>query len=128
MSIYLEEYFNVPPSRIFSDYLSSEGHSALTGGAEAAVNPQRGESFSAWDGYITGKNLAIERPNRILQSWRTSEFEAHHADSLLEITLEEEGSGTKLCLTHTNCPEDQEDNYRQGWVDHYFTPMKAYYG
>lgn len=34
-----------------------------------------GEAFEAWDGDIQGKNIELDPPKRILQLWRTSEFE-----------------------------------------------------
>jgi activator of HSP90 ATPase len=58
----------------------------------------------------------------IRQSWRTQQF----ADSELEITLEPEGTGTRLILKHTNLTGDGT-HYKTGWVEHYFEPMKAYF-
>ena len=114
------------PSAIYRAWLSSDGHTAMTGG-EANCSDQVGAEFDAWDGYISGKNLQLEPDVRIVQSWRTSQFKDSEQDSQIEITLEAAESGTHVTLHHTNVPDDG-DHYRPGWQDHYFGPMKAYFG
>jgi activator of HSP90 ATPase len=69
----------------------------------------------------------LEPYSCILQLWRTSEFEESAPDSFLEIHLEPEGAGTRLTILHSNLPEDGMQ-YKQGWIDSYFTPMHAYFG
>jgi activator of HSP90 ATPase len=118
--------FPASPEVIFDAWLSGEGHSALTG-SPAQVEGRSGGTFSAWDGYIWGVTLEMERPRRILQSWRTSEFPEDEPDSLVEILLERSKGGTKLTLRHSNMPEGQEESYKQGWEDFYFKPMKEYF-
>jgi activator of HSP90 ATPase len=97
----------------------------MTGGA-AEASAEVGGEFTAWDGYIWGKNLELEPGKRILQSWRTQDFETSDADSKLEIVLEAVPQGTKLTLKHTNIP-DAGTGYKDGWVEYYFEPMKAYF-
>ena len=113
-------------AEIFNAWLESEAHSAFTG-SPARVNPAVGGEFSAWEGYISGKTLEIEPSRRILQSWRTTEFPEGSPDSLLEISFEEIGDGTQLTLVHTNIPDGQGEDYRQGWEDYYFKPMQQFF-
>ena len=114
------------PIKVYKAWLDSKSHSQMTGG-KAKVSAKVGESFQAWDGYITGKNLILEPGKRIVQSWRTSEFKDSEEDSQIELSLEPVKKGTKLTLRHTNLPANGEQ-YEQGWVDNYFDPMKAYFG
>ena len=114
------------PIEVYKAWLDSKSHSQMTGG-KAKVSAKVGESFQAWDGYITGKNLILEPGKRIVQSWRTSEFKDSEEDSQIELSLEPVKKGTKLTLRHTNLPANGEQ-YEQGWVDNYFDPMKAYFG
>lgn len=65
---------------IYTTWLSSEGHTHMTGGA-ATIAAKVGDPFTAWDGYIEGTNIALEPYTRILQSWRTSQFEEEEPDS-----------------------------------------------
>jgi activator of HSP90 ATPase len=115
-----------PAERIYEAWLSSEGHSRMTGGL-AEVLAGIGGAFKAWDGYIWGKTLELEQNRRIVQAWRTSEFPEDSPDSRVEILLEERADGTKITLTHTNIPPGQAEDYKQGWEDFYFTPMRAYF-
>jgi activator of HSP90 ATPase len=110
---------------IYNAWLSSEGHTAMTG-SPAEVNAEIGGTFKAWEGYIWGKTLEMEPHRRILQAWRTSEFPEDSSDSRVEIRFEESSDGVKVTLTHTDIPEGQADNYKQGWEDFYFTPMRKY--
>ena len=114
------------PKDIYTAWLSSEGHTQMTGGS-ATVSAEVGGEFDAWDGYIRGRNLELEYGKRIVQSWRTVEFEDDEADSRIEITLELYGDQTKFILRHTGLPSDG-GQYEQGWVDNYFEPMKEYFG
>jgi activator of HSP90 ATPase len=126
-SFEIKEFFpGIPATEIFNAWLESEAHSAFTG-SPARVNPGVGGEFSAWDGYISGKTLEIEPSRRILQSWRTTEFPEGSPDSLLEISFEEIGDGTQLTLVHTNIPDGQGEDYRQGWEDYYFKPMQQFF-
>lgn len=115
-----------PPRAIYDAWLSSEGHSAMTG-APAAVEPRPGGTFEAWDGYITGTTLSLEPGRRIVQSWRTSEFSEGDEDSRIDVWLEPIEGGTKLTLRHTNVPDGQLGYEQGGWQESYFDPMLDYF-
>ena len=121
----LSDHFKASPETLFAAWLNSEQHSGMTG-SPAKVSDQVGEAFNAWEDYIYGKNLELEPPRRILQHWRTSEFENDDDDSLLEILFEPDGEGTKVTIRHSHLPAHGMQ-YKQGWIDAYFEPMKAYF-
>jgi activator of HSP90 ATPase len=111
---------------IYHAWLTSDGHSAMTG-SPAKVDGRAGGDFTAWDGYIWGSFLELEQDRKIVQSWRTSEFPEEAEDSRVEIMLEEKGGETQITLVHTDIPEGQAESYKQGWEDFYFKPMKKYF-
>lgn len=113
------------PEEVYKAWLDSKGHSKMTG-SKAKVSDKVGGSFEAWDGYISGSNLELKPGKKIVQTWRTSEFAESEEDSRLEITLAPAKGGTRLTLRHSNLPAHGEQ-YRQGWVDSYFDPMKEYF-
>jgi len=125
-SVVLDKWFPVEPQVLFKAWLDGRAHGAFTGGA-ASIEPKVGGAFTAWDGYIQGKTLALDPPRRILQTWRTSEFPDGAPDSRLELWLEAASGGTRLTLRHTGIPEGQGIGYAQGWLDHYFQPMQEYF-
>ena len=111
---------------LFHAWLDSTEHSSFTG-SEAVIDPTIEGRFTAWEGYISGKTLEMDTPNRILQSWRTTEFDDSDADSKLDIHFESISNGTRLTLIHTDIPEGQSDMYREGWEEYYFKPMLEYF-
>ena len=125
ISFEVSTVLSAPPSEIYDAWLSSEGHTAMTG-SPASASSKVGEAFEAWDGYITGENLTLEPGRRIVQSWRTTEFTADEQDSRLDILLVPAFEQTRLVLRHSNLPEHGAQ-YEQGWEDAYFTPMKSYF-
>jgi uncharacterized protein YndB with AHSA1/START domain len=113
------------PQAIFEAWMSSEGHGEMTGGT-AEIDPRVGGAFTAWDGYITGRTLVLEPGRRIVQAWRTSEFQPADHDSELEVLLEKVPEGAKITLHHSQIPDGQS-GYEQGWRDNYFDPMREYF-
>ena len=126
MQFELKATISASPQAIYDTWLDSEGHSNMTG-AEASITSNPGDEFTAWDGYISGKNVQLEPGKSIIQSWRTTEFEESDPDSTIEITLEPHVEGTLLTLHHSNLSEAGEQ-YIKGWEDYYFEPMKEYFG
>lgn len=117
------------PKQVYDAYLNAKKHSDFTG-SKATCTPKVGGRFSAWDGYITGRNVALEAGKKIVQEWQTTEWPEGYGPSILEITLEEnkEGGGiTKLTMVHSKVPAGQAEDYRQGWMDYYWDPLKAYF-
>lgn len=126
-SLILKETFETTPAVLYHAWLNSDSHSKMTGG-EATCSDTIGASFSTWDGYITGVNIELVKNQLIVQSWRTIEFMNEDEDSILTIELVAISDvKTELTLTHQNIPQGQTQ-YRQGWIDHYFMPMKDFFG
>lgn len=121
----ISEVFSTTPKILFDAWLDSDSHSSMTG-SKSQVSNREGEEFSAWDGYIKGRNLELQRPYRILQSWRTADFEDSETDSVLEIAFSKEDDGTRVTIRHSELPE-HGTQYKQGWVEAYFDPMKIYF-
>jgi activator of HSP90 ATPase len=113
------------PGKVYDAWLNSEAHTAMTG-SPAFITATVGVEFTAWDGYIHGRNLELVTGRRIVQSWRTTDFKEDEPDSRIEITLEPVGNQTKLTLRHSNLPAHGR-KYQQGWFEAYFIPMEEYF-
>lgn len=125
-SIKVSAVIAATPEAIYTAWMSGAKHAAMTGAA-AKVTAKVGGKFSAWDNYIEGKTLELKPFKKIVQAWRTTEFPTDAPDSRLEITIEAEKSGTRITLTHTDIPPGQAADYKKGWLDFYFKPMKEYF-
>jgi uncharacterized protein YndB with AHSA1/START domain len=115
------------PQAIYDAWLDSRGHTKMTGG-KAEMSAKVGDSVTAWDGYISGKNLELVPHARIVQSWRTTRFTETDADSRIVVTLTPVAGGTRLTLEHSNVPDGQTSYEMGGWQSHYFEPMGKYFG
>jgi activator of HSP90 ATPase len=118
--------FPIPPEDLYRAWLDSEEHAEMTGSA-AEIDPVVGGAFSAWDGYITGKTVELVPERRIVQEWRTTDFPEGSPPSLVTLVFEKTKTGSRLRLDHTRVPDGQSGEYKQGWDDFYFTPMKEYF-
>lgn len=125
MNFELKILLPVSSEKVYNAWLDSKHHSLMTGGT-ADMSAKTGRSFSAWDGYITGQNLELVPSEKIVQSWRTTDFKSTDADSKLEIRLNPVSTGCELTLIHSNIPDGQPD-YEQGWKEHYFEPMAEFF-
>ena len=117
--------FSAPPHAVFEALLDSKKHSAFTG-SKASISRKVGGKMSAWDGYIEGKNLRIEKDKVIVQSWRSTEFHAKDADSQVMFHFSKKGTGTRLIFVHSKVPDRLAEELRQGWIDNYWVPLKEY--
>lgn len=125
-SIKLSVKLPVKPRDIYEAWLDAEKHTAFTG-SPAKIERKVGSEFTAWDGYITGKNLELYRFYKIVQTWRTTDFPEDAEDSRVEILIDPINEGSKVTIVHSNIPEGDGKKYRKGWKDTYFTPMKEYF-
>jgi uncharacterized protein YndB with AHSA1/START domain len=125
-SFTLTDIIPATPQQIYDAWLDSRGHTQMTGSA-ARAKPVEGATFSAWGGYIKGKNLTLKPGRRIVQSWRTTKFVKQDPDSQIEVLLEAVPEGTRLTLHHTNVPDGHAGYQDGGWQQHYFEPMKQYF-
>jgi len=122
----LSDIIAATPEQIYKAWLSTDGHTRMTGSPAEVEGRVKGK-FTAWDGYISGETLELKPYSRIVQAWRTTEFPEGRPDSNVEILLESVKGGTKVTIIHSNIPENQADDYKQGWQDFYFKPMKSYF-
>jgi len=114
------------PATIYDCWVSGKKHTEMTG-SNATSDLKKGGAFTAWDGYITGRHLVLERGKRIVQAWRTTEFPSASPDSTVEIRLSKVSRGTKISLLQSDIPDGQSDQYAEGWLEHYFDPMTRYF-
>ena len=77
-----ELFHGVEPAEIYSAMLSGPKHTKMTG-SKATGSTKVGGKFTAWDGYISGRNIELEENKRILQEWQTSEWPEGAPPSLL---------------------------------------------
>jgi uncharacterized protein YndB with AHSA1/START domain len=119
-------FIKASPDEVYDALLNAKKHSAFTG-SPAKTNARVGSEFTAWDGYITGKNLELVKGEKIVQEWETTEWPEGYPRSRLELTLTPKKGGTELKMVHSQVPAEQVEDYRSGWHTSYWDPLKAYF-
>lgn len=125
-SITVKFVIHAPAKAIYDAWLNGAEHSAMTG-AKATASRLVGGAFTAWDGYITGKNLLLLENKKIVQSWRSSEFPEDAADSVLSVQLHEANDLTEVELEHKDIPPGQGVQYQSAWIEFYANPMQKHF-
>jgi len=118
--------FHASPHEVFEALMDARKHAAFTG-ARAKINRRVGGAFSVWDGYATGKTVKLEDDKVIVQSWRTTDFAEDDPDSKVMFHFSRKGKGTRLIFAHSDVPDTLAEDIAQGWIDFYWTPLKAYF-
>jgi activator of HSP90 ATPase len=114
------------PERVYEAFTNARIHSEFTG-SKATCDPTVGGRFTAWDGYISGKNVELEKGKKIVQEWKTTEWPKGYGPSKLELILKKVKNGTEITMIHSNVPEEQASELAEGWNQFYWTPLKDYF-
>jgi activator of HSP90 ATPase len=125
-SFKIQSTFKVKPETLFNAWLDSRIHGEMTG-TEAEIDPTVNGSFNIWNGYIKGKTLELVKNKKIVQSWLSTDFPEGSIHSVIEVVLQPVPEGTRLTLRHYNIPDGQGNEYKDGWKQYYFKPMKEYF-
>jgi activator of HSP90 ATPase len=116
--------FKATPHGVYEALMDSKKHAAFTGG-KASISRAVGGSLSAYDNYITGKNVELVLDKKIVQDWRAVDWpEGYFSRVTFEFTAVPEG--TRLDFIHADVPEGTVEEFTQGWIDNYWEPMKRY--
>jgi activator of HSP90 ATPase len=114
--------FRASPHDVYEALLDSKRHAAFSGSA-AKISRKVGGEISAYDGYISGKNLELVPDKKIVQSWRAVDWPEDHFSTVTFVLTPDTG-GTRLDFTHADVPDGTEAEFTQGWIDNYWEPMK----
>jgi activator of HSP90 ATPase len=118
--------FRARPNDVYDALMTTREHAAFTG-APARISPKVGGTFTAWDGYIQGRNLELVRGKKIVQAWKPREENwptEYYSTVTYELTAIP--TGTRLTFTHSGVPIEHAGPLARGWKDHYWAPLKTY--
>ncbi|MFQ6010609.1 MAG: SRPBCC domain-containing protein [Nitrososphaerales archaeon] len=114
------------PEEVYDAFLNARKHSEFTG-SKATCNPKVGGKFTAWDGYIFGKTIRLEKGRKIAQHWQTTEWPKGYPWSTVEFSFRKKGKYTEVALVHTNVPAEQAASYADGWKEYYWDPLQEFF-
>lgn len=114
--------FKASPHEIYELLMDSKKHSRFTGG-KAKISRKVGGRFTAWDGWIEGRNLKLVKDKEIVQEWRGDDWPKGHF-SVVKFTLKKAGNNTKLMFSQKGIPEDKYKDISSGWKEFYWEKIK----
>lgn len=117
--------FRASPEELFALFTDSKKHSVSTG-SNASVSAKPGAKWTAFDGMILGKNLAVVPGRMIVQAWRASHWKDSDLDSILVLNFSPAPGGGKVDLFHVGVPQHDHKGVTNGWPKYYWKPWKAY--
>jgi activator of HSP90 ATPase len=118
-------FFKASPDDVYDALLDPKKHNDFTG-SPATTSAEKGATFTAWDGYISGKNIELVKGKKIVQEWKTTEWPDGYPASRLELILTAKRGGTELEMMHSKVPAEQVADYSSGWKSSYWEPLKEY--
>ncbi len=116
---------NTTPKDLYKLYMDSKNHSRVTG-ASAKISEKIGAKYSAYDDYISGKNLHLVKDRLIVQTWRAQGWGKEDIDSTFIINLHAKGKNVELHIIHANVPDHEFDSLKKGWHENYWDPWKKF--
>ncbi len=93
------------------------------GGSPAKMSDKPGEKFELWGGDVFGTNIEVVENKKLVQEWYGGNWTK---SSKVVFIFENLGDKTKVILTHTNLPENEVENFDQGWKDYYLGAITTY--
>lgn len=114
--------FKAGRHEVYELLMDAKKHSALTG-SDVKISQKVGDKFTVYDGEIEGINLELVPDEKIVQSWRYSDWTEGHY-SRATFSLEDVKGGTRLIFTQEDVPDEYYEDIKQGWREYYWNPMK----
>ncbi len=111
---------------VYTCIMDARKHSSFTGD-ETIIEDKEGTDFTAFGGYIQGKNIVLERGKKIVQTWRANE-EGWPADLYSEVVFifKDVEDGCELDFYHTAIPAVVAERISSGWQEYYWEPLRIY--
>ena len=114
--------FKASPREVYELLMDSKKHQALSG-EKAIISTKVPGKITAWNGHITGFNLALKPGAKIVQAWRATDWWADHY-SIAVFDIQKAKHGAVLRFTQIGVPPQRYSGHYRGWIEAYWTPMK----
>jgi len=115
------KFIPAKPAEVYDAFMKAKIHTAFTG-SRATCNHKIGGKFTAWDGYITGKNLELKKGKLIVQQWKTTEWPKGYSPSILSFSFKQVKGGTQVRMVQSNVPASQAKTTGRAGLTHIGIP------
>lgn len=106
--------FHAAPQAVYQLLMNSKKHSSLSG-EKAIISSKVFGKFTAWNGHITGFNLALKPRAKIVQAWRATGWWPDHY-SIAIFDIQKSKGGSVLHFTQIGVPPNRYSGHYRGWI------------
>jgi uncharacterized protein YndB with AHSA1/START domain len=103
--------------------LTDQSLMAKWSGGPATMDARVGGAFSMWDGDVYGTNVELVPEELLVQDWCGGDDPDKPYPVTFTLTKVNQGT-TEVSLRHANVPDDEYEDFAEGWIDYYFDPIK----
>jgi activator of HSP90 ATPase len=114
--------FQASPREVYEMLMDSKKHQSVSG-EKARISRKVGGGSIAWNGHITGINLALKPGEKIVQAWRATGWWPDHY-SIAIFDIQKSKGGSQLRFTQIGIPPRRYSGHYRSWIETYRTPMK----
>ena len=106
--------FRASPREVYEMLMDSKKHQSLSG-EKARISRKVGGGFIAWNGHITGINLALKPGEKLVQAWRaTGWWPDHYSVAIFDI--QKSNGDSQLRFTQIGIPPSTYSGHCRGWI------------
>lgn len=78
--------------------------------------------FSLWGGQIFGTNTEVQLEKKLVQDWFAGDWPE---PSIVVFDIKEKNGKTHISIDHTNIPDNEYDEIKEGWDKYFMRPLTA---
>lgn len=93
-------------------------------GYKAIIQPVEGTEFELFEGDITGRIVEVVTDKKLVQEWY---FGEQQEQSIVTITFRQKGNSTIIELFHTNIPDEEIENIKEGWDSYFWGAIQKFF-
>jgi uncharacterized protein YndB with AHSA1/START domain len=120
-AVVCEVRIDAPPETVFA-FFTDPAKLTRWKGRRASLDPRPGGVYRCEMGesVARGEYVEVSPPTRVVFTWgwEAGRHGVAPGASRVEVTLEPDGTGTRVRLVHTALPPERRDSHRKGWT-HY---------
>lgn len=125
-TLHIESTFTTTADQLF-ETLTDPGRVAAWTRAPPVLEPKVGGKYALFHGNIQGEFLKLERPDRLVMTWRLQDWKESHF-AKLEIKFFQGEGETKMDVMFTGIPIGEEEKVEGNFEEYYLRAIKLTFG
>jgi activator of HSP90 ATPase len=125
MSTHREANIPADPTHVYDVLADAQALSALSG-MDGQSAPCAGDEFTAFNGYVVGRQIELVPGERIVQAWRFPVW-APGTYSIVRFSLIPQQGQTRLVIDQDGEPADWHDHIQKNWSTFYLDPINGHF-